>query len=251
MKEAASGCEVPRNAKRWDSESWWQPSEVAFHFREPRFRACTSFDRLSDGLLATDDVEILSGWSDSQRPPWASCLWIRRFTSRNLGNKVPPSREPSMTVARQSLDTGFARDGRVANPNNMIRRTQRDSIERENRMEHKPLSRMTTLIALIALVAALMTATAARPAEAITFYHGACSVSAGNGYYSYYWAATTSSDADCTRVGVAWHTGSMSYDYSYPFSIDKSSATHPAGSQSWHYLKNSVSSTTKYLSYTW
>jgi len=118
-------------------------------------------------------------------------------------------------------------------------------------MERRIAQRIAALLTTLALAATFATVTTAEPAEAVTFYHGACSVSAGNGYYSYYWAATTSSDTDCTRVGVAWHTGSMSYDYSYPFSIDKSSATHPAGSQSWHYLRNSVSSTTKYISYTW
>ncbi len=128
------------------------------------------------------------------------------------------------------------------------------SSRRSTRKEHQHgriAQRIAALLTTFALSATLVTVTTAEPAEAVTFYHGACSVSAGNGHYAYYWAATTSSDTDCTCVGVAWHTGSMSFDSSYPFSIDKSSAAHPAGSQSWHYLRNSVSSTTKYISYTW
>jgi len=113
-------------------------------------------------------------------------------------------------------------------------------------MERRIAQRIAALLTTLAPAATL-----AEPAEAVTFYRCSCSVSAGSGHYAYRWAATTTSDTDCTCVGVAWHTGSMSFDSSYPFSIDKSSATHPAGSQSWHYLRNSVSSTTKYISYTW
>lgn len=247
-KSAASACEAPSSAKRATARIGdnpvrlsFNPGSLALEHPLPSIAYSMVFSRL---LMKRS----CQGGQILHTP---LCRGARRVTSTRFGNKLPRSREQLMTGAEKSLGTGSARDWRFAHPSNMTRRTQQDSYERENRMEHKSFSRMATLVALIALVAALMTATAARPAEAIPFYHGACSVSAGNGYYSYYWAATTSSDADCTRVGVAWHTGSMSYDNSYPFSIDKSSATHPAGAQSWHYLKNSVSSTTKYLQYTW
>ncbi len=107
------------------------------------------------------------------------------------------------------------------------------------------------LLVAATLAAMLTTVAAPEPAEAITFNHGACSVQANNGYYSYYQASTSSSDFDCKKVGVAFHVSPFSYDSSYPYFIDRVSATPPAGTQTWHYLKNSVSGTTRYISYTW
>ena len=118
-------------------------------------------------------------------------------------------------------------------------------------MERTYTYRVALLAALIALVGAFTTIAVADQAEAVTFYNGSCAVSASNYHYAYYQATTSSSDTDCTRVGVAWHTGSFSYDGVHPFAVEKVSASEPSGSLSWHYLKNATTGTTKYISYSW
>jgi hypothetical protein len=87
-------------------------------------------------------------------------------------------------------------------------------------------------------------------AEAV--YNGYCYASIGNGYYSYYWAASTSNDYDCYKLGVAFGDSGTSYDSSHPFNIDRVSATEPGGSTSMHLVCEAYNDCTLHQKYyTW
>lgn len=118
-------------------------------------------------------------------------------------------------------------------------------------MERRIAQRIAALLTTFALAATLATVTTAVPADAVTFWLGNCSVSAGNGYYSYYWAATDSTDSDCTKVGAGFHSGSIVYDGTYPYNADKVSVSEPSGTVSVHVLFNPYTSAQRVISYTW
>lgn len=118
-------------------------------------------------------------------------------------------------------------------------------------MQRTFASRIVTLIALVTVLGTLITVTTAEPADAITFNLRDCSVSAGNGYYSYYWAVTESNDSDCWMVGTAFNQTSYVYDGSRPYSADKVSVSEPGGTVSQHRLYDAYGSATRIISYTW
>jgi len=99
------------------------------------------------------------------------------------------------------------------------------------------------------LMAALAPVTAA-DAVSITTGTG-CWGSAGNSYYAWYQAVTSSNDTDCTKVGVAWGDSGLRQDSPYPYVIDKVTTSEPGGSTSQHSIFDGAVFDVTQVPYSW